>query len=202
MTFKFKETGEEASARLVGKVVGTNRVELLRRRTAQKEVYLNSIRPLINSINFASLKISSCEVRRVEQDICHRRSTRRTADFDSCNNQDLQVKGVTKNMNNWLADTSYVPTRSAASDRNTRMRRTAGCFRVKSQHTNLEIGGQGYSVEISGEMMRKPTIRKDHFVFGLSEKADSFESKSSSTQARSRTTATSSGRSTTPTACS
>ena len=59
----------------------------------------------------SSLKISSCEVRRVEQDICHRRSTRRTADFDSCNNQDLQVKGVTKNMNNWLADTSYVPAR-------------------------------------------------------------------------------------------
>lgn len=53
------------------------------------------------------------------------------------------------------------------------MRMTAGSFRVKSQQNSLanEFCTYSNSVELV-DFLRKPVIKKDHFVFSMSDKID------------------------------
>jgi hypothetical protein len=58
------------------------------------------------------------------------------------------------------------------------MRMTAGSFRVKSQQNSLtnEFCTYSNSVELV-DFLRKPVIKKDHFVFSMSDKIDTPDSK-------------------------
>lgn len=60
---------------------------------------MHSVRPMINNLNLASLRVTSCEVRKLESEICNRRSYKRmNEDYnEGCG---LEVQGVSKNMRN------------------------------------------------------------------------------------------------------
>lgn len=58
---------------------------------------MHSVRPIVSNLNLASLRVTSCEVRKLESEICNRKSYKRmTEDYnESCG---LEVQGVSKNM--------------------------------------------------------------------------------------------------------
>ncbi len=74
--------------------------------------------------------------------------------------------------------TAFFSKNSACSQRGVnKMRMTAGSFRVKSQQNSLnnEFCTYSNSVELM-DFLRKPVIKKDHFVFSMSDKIDTPDS--------------------------
>lgn len=168
-----------------------SRIDLGRRRNASRDIHA-TIRPLVNNCNLASIRVSSCEVRKLESEICNRRSRKRVEAEEVQEGCGLEVQGVGSIR---CTNESSVGSRTSASG--TRMRMTAGSFRVKSHQG--ELGS--HSVELM-ELLRRPTFKKDHFVFSLADKVDSPDSTPFPSQPGWRPFAIFSGKSITPTDCS
>jgi hypothetical protein len=143
-----------------------SRLDLGRRRNANRDMHAHTIRPLASNLNLASIRVASCEVRKLESEICNRRSRKRVELEEGQESCGLEVQGVSS-----IRGTNESNTGARTSISGARMRVTTGSFRVKSHQG--ELGS--HSVELV-DLLRRPTFKKDHFVFSMAEKTDTPDS--------------------------
>jgi hypothetical protein len=107
-------------------MMSPSRVDLGRRRNASRDMHA-TVRPLASHLNLASIRVASCEVRKLESEICNRRSRKKVEVEEGQEGCGLEVQGVGS-----IRGTNESSVGGRASAGGTRMRVTAGSFRVKS----------------------------------------------------------------------
>jgi hypothetical protein len=165
-------------------MMSPSKADMSRRRNASKDMYSHNIRPLINNLNLGSIRVASCEVRKLESEICNRRSSKKVVDDLGFG---LEVQG--SNMRRTCQESGFV---SRSSTQSANMRQTAGSFRVKS-HQGIDLASNCNSIELV-DFLRRPNFKKDHFVFGMADKNDTPDSNFPLSQLGSKFSATSYGR--------